>query len=74
MTQYQMNLIQSKFTEIYAIESNAAGLYYLFDDRKKEIAICGEKGKTLLNKSQVLSLINELNEILSVHFGWDLPK
>ena len=53
--------------DLVAIESEAKGLFYLTDDKRKSIGIMtckkGEKSICVLNKNQVKALLNELGAI-----------
>ena len=68
MNQYQMNNIEKNYEGVIGIESEVAGLYYIIDDERDRIAICGEKGKTLLSFKQAVCLSKELCDVIDIYF------
>ena len=58
---------------VRAIQSDAKGLFYLEDNKRKLIGIMTVKNnqKTIcvLNKNQVEALLNELEEICDMYWG-----
>lgn len=68
MNQYQMNNIENNYEGLMGIEGEKRGVYYILDEDRNGIVICGEKGMTLLNKEQALSVSKELKSILDLYF------
>ena len=68
MNQYQMNNIENNYDGLMGIEGEKRGVYYILDEDRNGIVICGEKGMTLLNKEQALSVSKELKSILDLYF------
>lgn len=68
MNQYQMNNIENNYEGLMGIEGEKRGVYYILDEDRTGIVICGEKGMTLLNKEQALSVPKELKSILDLYF------
>lgn len=64
--------IEDKFN-VKAIESEAKGLYYLYDDERKYLGILTVRNKipvyTILNQKQLRALQQELQDICEVVFG-----
>lgn len=68
MNQYQMNNIEKNYEGVMGIEGEKRGVYYILDEDRTGIVICGEKGMTLLNKEQALSISDELRSIMEMYF------
>lgn len=68
MNQYEMNNIERNYEGVMGIESDAEVLYYIIDEDRDRIAICGEKGKTLLSFKQAVCLSKELCDVIDIYF------
>lgn len=68
MNQYEMNNIERNYEGVMGIEGEKRGIYYILDEDRTGIVICGEKGMTLLNKEQALSISDELRSIMEMYF------
>lgn len=68
MNQYEMNNIERNYEGVMGIEGEKRGVYYILDEDRTGIVICGEKGMTLLNKEQALSISDELRSIMEMYF------
>lgn len=68
MNQYEMNNIERNYEGVMGIEGEKRGVYYILDEDRTGIVICGEKGKTLLSFKQAVCLSKELCAVIDIYF------